>query len=298
MKTCVWVVIPSYYRLELLQRALNSLGDQGPALAGVMVVDNSGGQATLPVKLHAQPEIRVVTPSENLGTAGGLALGMRTVLGTTAATHCWIMDDDAEAGSGVLRAMLEALDSAGAEVATSLLIDHRGKVAWYPGPLPQPAWNVIRSGVTPQEFRQRCGATPLPWTWATWASMLVTRKAIEAVGLPDVDLWYQGSDIEYTLRLSSHFPCVLAPAAVCAHLPPPGDQSKQRIKSYWALQNGAYIATRLPHGRRSLRHLPGNHFRHWKAQHYQLRALTESFRAFWRGAICGRRVGRAEYAAV
>ena len=239
--------------------------------------------------------VEIITPPKNLGTAGGLALGLKTVLQNAAVTHCWILDDDSVAQPGALSAMLEASKLTEADAVTSLLAYAAGKVGWFPGPLAQPAWDVIRSGVTPDEFWQRCGVAPLHWTWATWASMLVTRGAIAAVGLPEPKLWYQGTDSEYALRLSARFTCVLAPAALCLHLPPPVDAEQHRNKELWSLQNAAYVAVRLTHGRCILRHLPGNHFRYWRGQRFRGRALWECLCAFWRGAILGRPAGLEQF---
>jgi len=212
-------------------------------------------------------------------------------------THVWIMDDDACATSGALSAMLAAATRANAGAVAPLLPDASGVIKWFPGPLPQPAWNIIRSNVTPQEFLARCGDTPLRWNWATWASLLVTRESYAAIGVPRADLWYQSTDIEYTLRLSQRFSCVLAPAATCLHLPPPCPQALARRKEYWALQNNAYITFRLRHGLRILRHLPGNHYRYWRRNGGTWEALAESVLAFWRGSILGHLVEAASYEA-
>lgn len=288
MPASVQVVIATYGRPALLTRALASLVGQGPSLAGVTLVDNAADPATAGVAAAAPLPVTVLTARENLGTAGGLALGLRHAFAQPAFTHAWILDDDAVATPGALPAMLAAAEAVGAGAVTAMVTDHAGVVRWFPGPLPQPAWDVIRSGVTPEDFRARCGPTPQRWNWATWASMLITRRAVEAVGYPDAALWFQGTDIEYSLRLSARFPCVLAPLAVCPHLPPAGDPAAQRRKDLWALQNNAYIATRLPHGRRILRHLPGNHFRYWRDGRWSASALRETLAAFWQGAVLGR----------
>jgi GT2 family glycosyltransferase len=293
----VFAIIATYRRPDLLRRALGALRGSGPTLARVVVVNNGGDAASLAV-VEAERELPLwpVHPKENLGTAGGVAAGLEVFLADPTATHAWVLDDDAVATPDTLGAMLRALTLTGAEVASSMVTDARGIATWFPGPLPQPAWNVIRSGVTPEEFRRRCGGAPVGWTWATWASLVVTRRAVEAVGLPEARLWYQGTDIEYTLRLSARFKCVLAPDSVCAHLPPAGDAGRRRTKDLWSLQNGAYVAARLRHGRRILRHLPGNHFRYWRSCGYGFKGLGESLGAFWRGAILGHPVGLEVYA--
>ncbi len=299
MATRVVALIATYGRPALLRRTLESLRGQGAALAGVVVVNNGGDEGTTAAVTEfatagAMP-VQLIAPAANLGTAGGVAAGLQAMLADAAATHAWVLDDDAVAKPGALDAMLAAMQSAAAEAVSAMVTDARGIVTWFPGPLRQPAWDVIRSAVTPEEFRQQCGNAPLCWNWATWASLVVSRRAVETVGLPDARLWYQGTDIEYTLRLSARFTCVLAPDAVCPHLPPPEDAGRRRTKDLWSLQNGAYVAVWLRHGHRILRHLPGNHFRYWKSQHYSLRALGESLGAFWRGGVLRRPVGLEQY---
>lgn len=296
MKARVCVVIAAYGGLELLRRCLASLQGQGDALVGVIVVDNRQDAATAEVARAVCPiPVQVITPAENLGTAGGLAAGLEVALADAATTHFWILDDDAQATPGALPGLVVALVSGGAEAASSLVTDADNIVRWFPGPLIQPAWDVIRSGVTPGEFRARCGVGPLRWEWATWASLLVSRRAVETVGLPDARLWYQGTDIEYTLRISAQFPCVLATDAVTPHLPPGQNVERRARKEYWALQNGAYVAVRLPHGHRTIRSLPGNHFRYWRNRGFRPTALLASAMAFWRGAVVGRPVALEDY---
>lgn len=287
MKPIVWAIIATYRRPELLRRALTALRDQGSALAGVIIVDNGGTGELDPSDL----KIKMVVPPQNLGTAGGIAAGLQAFFAIPEATHCWIMDDDTVTEPDTLKSLLDVVELSQAAVVTSVLINEHGKVAWYPGPLSQPAWNLVRSGVTQEEFLEQCGIDPLPWTWATWGCMLIAREAVQKVGLPNAKLWYQGTDIEYSLRLSAHFNCVLAPAARCHHLMPPTTRKQLSNKELWSLQNGAYVSVRLPHGHRSLRHLPGNHFRYWQGQGFSLRGLIESSSAFWNGAILGRPAG-------
>lgn len=291
----VHAVIATYRRPDLLARLLASLARQGSELVGVVVINNGRDPETAEVARAAALATEVLWPEKNLGTGGGLGLGFAHLLTHTEASHFWVLDDDAVAEPGALAAMLDAQAAARADAVSPLVPDSRGIVTWFPGPLVQPAWDVIRSGVTSAGFVARCGLAPLRWNWATWASLLVTRAAVQAVGMPRTDFWYQATDIEYTLRLSSRFACVLAPGAVCPHLPPAAAPEQQRLKDRWSLQNHAFMSFRLPHAWRALRHLPGNHYRHWKRYRADGGALRESLSAFWRGAVLGRPVGADAY---
>jgi len=293
--SCVVAITATYRRPVELARLLASLAAEGPALAGAFVVDNAASAETADIVSRAPWSVCVLAPEENLGCGGGLALGLREALRDPAVTHCWIFDDDAAATPGALAALLAALESARADAAVPLITDAAGRIGWFPGPLVRPTWDVIRRpGVTPAEFRQTCGEAPLRWSWAPWASLLVTRHAVETAGLPRDDYWFQGEDLEWTLRISACLTGVLVPAAECRHLPPAADDpARAFLKQALMLQNNFYTGTRLRHGRRLLRHAPGNVGRFLAANHFSLRALAAVWLGAWRGGIRGRPAGAA-----
>jgi len=288
----VLVVTATYRRPAQLAQLLASLRAEQPAVVGVLVVDNAGEAAVAALESTAPFRVQVVNPGRNLGCGGGVAFGLREALQDSAVTHAWIFDDDAAATPGALAALLAALDTAQADAVVPLVTDAAGKLGWFPGPLAQPAWSLIRRpGITPADFRAACGDASWRWTWAPWPSLLVTRRAVETVGLPRDDFWFQGEDIEWTLRLSARFRCVLAPAAECRHFPPPGQPQRERLKAAAMLQNGFFTATRLRHGRRLLRHAPGNVWRFLASGGFSPRAFARAGSALWRGAVAGRPAG-------
>lgn len=288
----VWAVIPAYGRPALLGAALASLRGQA-GLHGVVVINNSRDAATAEAA-RAGGQVRVLTPTVNLGTAGGIAWGLKTVFAEYGATHAWIMDDDAQATPGVLAALLAALERADADAAVPLLVDEQERVQWLPGLTGRTARRAGRGGPTVERFRSTAGVKPLSCRWALWASLLVTRRAVEASGWPDVGLWSQFSDLDYTLRLTGNFRAVLAPLAVCRHLPPPSVEGPAFVaKLHSALQNGNYVATRRRYGWRALRHLPGLHWRYLRHYHWAPRAWAGAGSAFFLGAVLGRKSARA-----
>jgi hypothetical protein len=109
--------------------------------------------------------------------------------------------------------------------------------------------------------------------------------------LPRDDFWFQGEDLEWTLRLTAKFFGVLAPAAECRHLPPPAESRRARLKAAAMLQNNLFTATRLPHGRRLLRHAPGNLWRFLRAENFSRVAWALAWSAHWRGGVRGQPAG-------
>jgi len=289
----VVAVTASLGRAPLLARLLASLGTEQPALTRAVVVDNADSAATAAVVRSAALPVERLVPGRNLGCGGGVARGLQTALADPAMSHVCILDDDAYVTPGAVPAMLKAMVTAGADAAVPLVADGAGRIGWFPGPLGQPAWNVIRrAGITPTEFRAQCGDTLLAWNWAPWTVLLVTRRAIEAVGPPRDDFWFQGEDLEWTLRLTARFRGVLAPGALCRHEPPPApDETSARVRVWLKqcamLQNNAYTVTRLPHGRRARRHLPGNVWRFVSRARFTPAAWRDAIHALWLGAVQG-----------
>lgn len=284
----VHAIIPTYARPRHLAQALASLLDQGPELASVIVVNNSSDSETAHVVEEAGTKVRLLDFGCNLGTAGGIAAGMREVLADTRATHVWILDDDGCATPGVLATMLVAGERARADAVAPLLLDATGVVRWFPGPLPQPMWNLVRQHPGPEEVWARCGDEPQACRWAYWASLLISRRAVETLGFPRMDLWSQFTDMEYTLRLTARFKAVLAPRAVCRHLPPPSDALTERRKRESGLQSSAYVSVWLRHGWRALRHLPGIYYRALRGGRWRPEVWKDAGCAFVRGALLAR----------
>lgn len=291
MNPRVIAIIPAFHRPVLLARALEALRSQGPALARVIVVNNSRDAATRETVRRSPVPASLCEPDCNLGVAGGISVGLRRFLDDAAATHVWILDDDVIARPGVLPALLDACARGRAEAAAPVAIDAAGLIRWFPGPFSGYAWDLVRSAPPADEFAAAVGAKLPPWNWASWAGLLVSRRAVEWAGEPRLDLWFSFTDFEYTLRLSSRFRCVLAPTAVIEHAQPAKPDAVNNAQIYWSLRNGLFVSFRLRHGWRYLRHTPGNFFRYLKHHRWRARAWWEIVEALVGGAVFARLEG-------
>ncbi|HEY0968147.1 MAG TPA: glycosyltransferase [Opitutaceae bacterium] len=294
MSSCakVTAVVAAYRRPELLARLLSSLETERPALAEVVVVDN--GRDLADAVARSPVSARRVVPPKNLGCGGGVALGLREALANPACTHAWILDDDASATPGALAAMLAALKMGRADAVVPLVVDAEGRIAWFPGPLEAATWAAIRAaGATPASVRALGGEVPVPWSWAPWPSLLVTRDAIDRAGYPRDDYWFQGEDLEWTLRLTASGRGVLAPAAVCLHTPPAAQDEKRAYRKQLLMLQNNFFTGGLPHGRRLRRHAAGNVWRTLRAARFTPAAWRDVTLSWWRGAVCGRPAGQA-----
>lgn len=284
----VIALVATFRRPALLTRLLESLqGIQIPLL--VRVVDNADDPETEAALAAFQGRLQVqrLIPGANLGCGGGLEFGEREVLAQHPdATHFWILDDDAVVAPGALERMLAAMDAHGAIFACPTVLDHGGGIDWIPGALQRKAFRVLKSRGTHADYLARCGPAPVGISWAAGISQLLTREALERLGLHRSDFWIRGEDIEFSLRFTYRDQGIFVPEAVVHHLSPSPQASPQaleaeRKKELCMLRNHAYIALHLPHGRRILSKLPGNLWRFIQA--FGWRRLGGALHAIWQG---------------
>lgn len=161
----VVVVVVTFDAPEAVARCVSALGAQTIPPAMVVVVDNHGPRAVDPDHLRAAVAVPVdvVRPDENLGPAGGFAVGLRRAL-EHRADHYWLMDDDVHPAPGCLEALLGAA---------------RGQPTAVLGP-----------AVLDAESGERADG------WG-WVGALIPREAVLTVGFPREDLFWCLEDQEY-----------------------------------------------------------------------------------------------------
>ncbi len=280
MKTVA--VIATYRRPTEVARLLASLGKSTLPLHGIVIVDNAADPATRAAcELH-----RYVAAAENLGCGGGLCLAEETALREfPTLTHLWVLDDDVVVEPTTLATLHSQMGDAAA--ACPQAADTEGRLNWFPGLLDRAKFNALRRAATPAEYLLQCGPAPESFTWATGVALLVTRTAIERAGLHRGDFWVRGEDLDFSLRITATARGCYVPTAHVAHLPPGGgivaDDFPERMKHAAMLQNSAYLIAHTPHGRRLLRHWPGNAYRHLRR--FGLSSFPDILRAAHLGAL-------------
>jgi dTDP-4-dehydrorhamnose reductase len=289
-------VTATYRRPVEVERLLRSLEASDCPLHALVIVDNAGDPAIQALASSAHLHTEYLSPGTNLGCGGGLHAGERLAMEKFGGglTHLWILDDDAVIEPGTLGILLAAMAAGNADTAHPLVIGSDGMLGWFPGLLDPVKFQGVKERQTPDEFIVRCGLDPVPFSWAQGIALLVTRRAIETLGFHRTDFWVRGEDLEFSLRITKDFRGLYVPAARVQHLPPestgPVSPEGEYRKHLAMLQNIAYTALRLPHGRRIARTIPGNWLRFLRSWPLS-RALTDSLAAFWKGAILGRPAG-------
>lgn len=289
-------ITATYRRPVELARLLRSLANSCRPPHGIIVVDN-GDDAATRATVETNPfASHYVAPGRNLGCGGGLNLGERKAFELfPELTHIWILDDDAVVHPDTLETLLTAMLREDARVAHPLTIAADGSLAWFPGLLDAGKFHVICQRQTPQQFVTRCGTDSVPFSWSQGIALLVDRRAFETVGYHRDDYWVRGEDLEFSLRVTHRFRGIYVPAARVQHLPPDDAPSARGATEYAKhramLQNLAYTAVRLPHGRPLLRTIPGNWLRFLRTWGWRPSVAADAISTVIQGTLLGRPAG-------
>jgi rhamnopyranosyl-N-acetylglucosaminyl-diphospho-decaprenol beta-1,3/1,4-galactofuranosyltransferase len=148
---------------DSLAGCLGALQDQTHAPDDTLVVDNASPDPVDGV-VAGLPAVRVQRLGENLGPAGGYAAGLRAFVDSDA-DYAWVMDDDCRPEPDALAEQLELARS-------------------YVEPC------VVLATVVDADTR-------VAYRGHGWCGVLIPRSVVEAVGVPNEDLFWWTEDTEY-----------------------------------------------------------------------------------------------------
>jgi hypothetical protein len=157
----VAAIILTFDAPDALQRCLRAVRDQSVSVSCAIVIDNAAevqGQD----ELQDATDVLVVRNTENLGPAGGYAVGLERFLQSDC-DYAWVMDDDCEPEPRLLEQSLVASDLDHAVVMATMVDRATGQVGNTHG----------------------------------WCGVLIPREVVIDVGVPDADLFWWTEDTEY-----------------------------------------------------------------------------------------------------
>lgn len=161
----VLAVVVAFNSLDSVLRCLTSLHAQTVPV-DVLVIDNSDpSPLSLDLESRGFDRARAIWTAENLGPAGGFALGLAWFMESGKYTHAWLMDDDNYPEPDACELLLRRARQLrpGAAVFPSVLNENTGELINYP----------------------------------SWCGVLIDRLAVTLAGLPMAELFWWAEDTEY-----------------------------------------------------------------------------------------------------
>lgn len=199
MKPSVASITTAYNAAHLLPRQIDALLRQSRPLQEIIVVDNASTDGTSAMLVERYPQVKVLHLQENVGAAGGWAIGLQYAALVKKHDWIWNFDDDSVPQESALESLLGGAGEIACDPAVGMLVPlpiHGATGTLYP-----PAFWRERY-VAPSEEEMR-----LPVWYADVAvasGCLVRQEAVEKVGVPRSDFFMDIFDFEYCLRMRSH----------------------------------------------------------------------------------------------
>lgn len=201
-------VVVTYNRKELLAQCIACLRGQQEAACDILVVDNASTDGTDELlRMLAGPDLKSINPGENLGGAGGFALGVKRAV-EAGYEGLWLMDDDTLPEPGALAALLRCERELGDGIGwlSSRAVDREGN--------DQP---MNRQRRTPYQDITGYGDAPVPSVMASFVSLYLRADRVRAFGLPIAEFFIWSDDWEFTRRISRKMPCYTVPQSRVVH---------------------------------------------------------------------------------
>jgi rhamnopyranosyl-N-acetylglucosaminyl-diphospho-decaprenol beta-1,3/1,4-galactofuranosyltransferase len=236
----VCAIVVTHDRREMLVECLAALAGQSRPPDRVLVVDNASRDGTREMLEREHPGVDVLALPTNQGGAGGFHEGMRLAHGD-GAEWLWLMDDDTIPRPDALEQLLAARGRLDGDAPPALLAS---AVLWRDGRL-HPMNAPWPDGDRVDRTIDGAARGLLPVRFATFASLLVHRGAVDRHGLPLKHFFLWSDDVEYTSRmvLSGEL-AYLVPDSVAMHLTPNRytNMSAAPDRFYYHVRNTLYMA--------------------------------------------------------
>jgi GT2 family glycosyltransferase len=236
----VFVVILNWNRPADTIDCVNSLEAQREVSLKVYIIDNGSTDDSITILKKAFPWLHVVELKNNLGYAGGMNIGIRTVL-DAGANYILLLNNDTIADPYMVKNLLSELGP-GIGITSPIIYYHD-----------QPArpWSVggniapwFLEQITPHRvWRWQIPKKPVVRTFFTGCALLVKREVFQQVGLFD-ERFYPAyyEDIDFCFRLlQAKIKMLLVPEAKLWHKisSSSGGEDNPMVR-YLLARNGAY----------------------------------------------------------
>ena len=225
----VSIIILSYRRPTLLNRAIATATGQDWPCTEVIVVDNKSDESdSIAAVTASYPTVRLLCNQRNLGFAGGMNAGIAAARGD----FIYLTEDDIEMDTGCVSALVSYLHKhPGAGLAGAMMLNHDdGTIRCAGGQVDLGktfSMKVIGAGESPAAS---ASVDPYLVSYLPGASMMARREHLAALGGFRDDFFMYMEDVELCCRvLQRGLDIVLVPDARVVHYRP-GNSPSPRLE--------------------------------------------------------------------
>lgn len=230
----VIAITVTYNRTRTLERCLTALLNQSRKVDEIIIVDNNSDleeKERLRQLTEGQRSIHVLWLDENLGGAGGFEAGMRECRQTYSVDWYWLMDDDAYPREDCLEKLLKAgkkISGAGYLAPLIYGVDLDDYQLYHHKYL---TGLTYRNEPVVKRYEELKAVTRIDAN--AFVGPLISKNAVEKVGIADGSLFIYGDDTEFTFRVSRKMKSYLVRDAVIDHQDPPFSNNRLDPKAWW-----------------------------------------------------------------
>jgi len=242
----VWAVILAWNHVDETLECLTSVLALDPPADRVLVVDNGSTDGTAERVRARFPSVEVMSLDRNRYFAGGVNEGLKRAL-EGGAGSVLLLNNDLVMERGALGALKAALDADASRAAVSpkLYFYEPPDRIWFAGGLITRGLGLVRHrGAHKKDGMLRDG--PRAVDYASGAAVLLSRKALETVGLLDPDYVIYVEDVDWSARArKAGLTIWYEPAARgWHHVSAASGGGLTPLKAYFRLRSGAIFLTR------------------------------------------------------
>lgn len=197
----LWVVIPTYNRVDDLLACLASLLEAGILQNQIVVVDNYSQDDTVEQMRHLYPEVHLITLDENIGAARASNHGFDYVL-KQGAELVLRLDSDTVVDKAFTLPLLKAVEEnpqAGV-LSPKIYYFNPPDEIWFAG-ISQHKWHFggIKGHRHKKDALDNSRLRETDYTWG--AAMLIKREVLHETGGFDPDFFIYYEEVDFCLRV-------------------------------------------------------------------------------------------------
>lgn len=252
----VWALVLAFNEYERTRETLRAVLTLDPPADHVLLVDNGSSDGTATRAKTEFPGVQVLALEANRYFAGGVNAGLRVAIDAGAGAVL-LLNNDLVLESGALGLLLESLESdpaRGAVTPKIFYFDPPDRI-WFAGGVVSPGFRLIRHrGLNRKDDAHSGpgggagdGRDPARSVdYVSGAAVLLSRRALEAVGVLDESYVIYVEDVDWSARARlAGFVLWYEPRArAWHHVSATSGGGLTPLKAYYRLRSGALYLTR------------------------------------------------------